>query len=38
MISESIDNTDVPEIMIESQRIGKQKFGVTQTGLWYFYM
>ena len=32
MISESIDNTDVAEIMINSQRIGKQKFGVTLNG------
>ena len=32
MISESIDNTDVAEIMIKSQRIGKLKFGVTLDG------
>ena len=32
MISESIDNTDLAEIMINSQRIGKQKFGVTLNG------
>ena len=32
MISESIDNTDVAEIMIKSQRIDKLKFGVTLDG------
>ena len=32
MISQSIDNTDVPEIMIKNQRIGKRKFGVTLDG------
>ena len=32
MISESIENTDVAEIMIKSQRIGKLKFGVTLAG------
>ena len=26
MLTESIDNTDVPEIMIKNQRTGKRKF------------
>ena len=36
MLTESIDNTDVPEIMIKNQRTGKRKFSYSRkaTEVW----